>query len=195
MARFIPSNHYTRTNHSLDFLPRMCHSLNKMGKEVDVFSFGCIMIHVFSHQWPSPLQALVSSNDPDEKLYIPDSSSELDRRIQYIDKVPKTVEEVVIPLIKGCLENRPDNWPTTEEVCDQLRSLVANRKCTLPDNLLQAQLVLQKTQQQVESQTAELQRVKAELFDKNNEMVVLKEEMSKLKVLSEHPASNLQVAS
>ena len=26
------------------------------GVEVDVFSFGCVMIHTLSHQWPTPSQ-------------------------------------------------------------------------------------------------------------------------------------------
>ena len=53
-----------------------------MKKEDDIlFSFGCIVIHTFSHQWPTPLQALVASNSPDEQLQVmADLSSELDRR-------------------------------------------------------------------------------------------------------------------
>lgn len=193
-ARLVPSNQYVQPS---DFLPRMDDFIKEIGKEDDIFSFGCITIHMLSHQWPTPSQALVISNDPDEQQGIADSSSELDRRIQYIDKIAETVEEVVVPLITSCLENRAVDRPTAEEVCDQLETLVFNRASTLPGNMLKAQLALQNSQQQVESQAAELQRVRAKLLDKNTklekEMEVLRLEMSKLQVLSNHPASNLQV--
>ena len=168
-ARLVPLDCYTRTNHSLDFLPPMDGSNNDLRKEDDVFSFGCIMIHTFSHQWPTPSQALVTSNDPDE-LAMADSSSELDRRAQYINKVPDTIKDVVTPLIASCLENDPIDRPTAEEICDQLETLVVNRKCTLPDNLLEAHLVLQETQQQVEQQAAELKKMDIELSSKNSDL-------------------------
>ena len=200
-ARLIPSSHYVQTNHSADFLPSLDDPSNEiMTQEVDVFSFGCVMIHTFSHQWPTPSPAVVSSNDPDEQQAIADSSSELDRRIQYLDEIPKAVEEVVIPLIASCLENRPPDQPTAEEVCDQLETLVVNRKCTLPDNLLKAQMVLKEAQQQMKSQAVELQQIKSELHNKKTELQKqstevesLRLEMSKLQVSSSHQFGNLQV--
>jgi len=29
------------------------------GKELDVLSFGCVMLHTLSHDWPTPLQAAI----------------------------------------------------------------------------------------------------------------------------------------
>lgn len=170
-ARLVPSNCYTQTNHSLDFLPLMdsSNSETEMRNEDNVFSFGCIMIHTFSQQWPTPSQALVTSNDPDEQA-MADSSSELDRRSQYINKVPDTIKDVVLPLIASCLENDPIDRPTAEEVSDQLETLVVNRKCTLPDNLLEAHLVLQEAQQKVEQQTAELNKMDTKLSGKNSDL-------------------------
>jgi len=199
-ARLIPSSEYVRSSHSLDFFPAMNDSANDMGKEDDIFSFGCIMIHTFSHQWPKPSQALVSSNDPDEQDMV-DSSTELDRRMQYIDKVPDMVKDVVVPLIASCLENDPVDRPTAEEVCDQLETLVVNRKCTLPDNLLDAHLVLQETRQKVEKKTTELHEKDVELGNKKSQMQIqtaklqavnlelcqLKLEISQLKLFSDLP--------
>ena len=198
-AQLIPASLNVWKNHSVDFLPSLADPL-KMTKEVDVFSFGCIMIHTFSHQWPIPSPAVVSSNDPDEEQAMADSSSELDRRSQYLDKVPKTVEEVVVPLITSCLENLPDDRPTAREVCDQLETLVVNRKCTLPDNLLEAQMVLEKAQEQMKCQAAELLQIKSELLNKKTnlqeqsiEVASLRLELSKLQVSSSNQFGNLQV--
>ena len=200
-ARLIPSSHYVQSTHCLDFLPSLDDPLNEMTKEVDVFSFGCIMVHTFSQQWPTPSQAVVNSNDPNEHQGIADSSSELDRRAQYIDKVPKAVEDIVVPLITSCLENHFVDRPTAEEVCDQLETLVINRKCTLPDNLLEAQLVFEKAQQQIKTLGMELQQVKSELLDKktklqkqNIEVESLRLELSRLQISSSHEFNNLQVA-
>ena len=169
-ARLAPSTQYTRTSRSLDFLPPMDGLADNVGKDVDMFSFGCVMIHTFSHQWPTPSQALINSNDPDEQQTIADSSSELDRRAQYINKVPDTIKDVMLPLITSCLENDPIDRPTAEEACDQLETLVVNRKCTLPDNLLEAHLVLQETRQKVERQTTELSEKDPELKNKTSQI-------------------------
>ena len=31
----------------------------RYGKELDIFSFGCVMLHTLSHQWPTPSQAVI----------------------------------------------------------------------------------------------------------------------------------------
>ena len=143
----------------------------KHGKELDVFSFGCIMLHTFSQQWPTPSQHVVT--DPVEhKLIV---QSEIERRAQYLDKVHKVVEDVMVPLIVSCLENLPFDRPTIMEVCDQLETLVVNREQSIPDNLLQAQLMLQRARSEVERQTSEV-------HDKDVEMEALRSEMSKMQV-------------
>lgn len=198
-ARLVPSNQYVRKSCSLDFLPPVDDPGN-IRKEDDVFSFGCIIIQTFSHQWPTPSQALVTSNDSDRETMM-DSSSELDRRIQYVNKVPNTIKDVVVPLIASCLENDCIDRPTAEEVCNQLETLVVNRKCTLPDNLLEAHLVLQEAQQKVEQQAEELHEKNIKLNNKtsqiknqadklqtvNLELCQLKLETSKLQLFSDLP--------
>ena len=143
----------------------------KYGKELDVFSFGCIMLHTFSQQWPTPSQLVVT--DPVEHKLI--ARSEIERRAQYLDKVHKVVEDVMVPLIVSCLETLPFDRLTIMEVCDQLETLVVNREQSIPDNLLQAQLMLQEAQSEVERQTSEL-------HDKNVEVEALRSEMSKMQV-------------
>ena len=147
----------------------------KFGKELNVFSFGCVMLHTFSQQWPTPSQHVV--NDPVERKLI--ARSEIERRAQYLDKVPKVVEDVMVPLIISCLENLPFDRPTIMEVCDQLETLVVNREQSIPDNLLQAQLMLQEAQSEVERRATELR-------DKDVEMEALRSDMSKMQVVAPH---------
>ena len=163
---------------TLDFMPPevlVNDPDTKYGKELDVFSFGCIMLHTFSQQWPTPSQHVVT--DPVEhKLH---ARSEIERRAQYLDKVHKVVEDVMVPLIVSCLENFPFDRPTIMKVCDQLETLVVNREQSLPDNLLQTQLMLQEAQTNVKRQTSEL-------HDKDIEMEALRSEMSKMQVTAPH---------
>ena len=94
-------------------------------EEIDIFSFGCIMLHIFSHTWPSPL---LTSNivDPINHRLIP--CSEFQRRHKYLKEVPKEIEEIIIPIIKRCLENHPGSRPRAEEISKQLESLICNMK-------------------------------------------------------------------
>ena len=32
-------------------------------KELDIFPLGCVMFHTLSHQWPTPLQAVIINPD------------------------------------------------------------------------------------------------------------------------------------
>ena len=144
----------------------------KYGKELDVFSFGCIMLHTFSQQWPTPSQHVI--NDRVERKLI--ARSEIERRAQYLDKVPKVLEDVMVPLIVSCLENVPADRPTIVNVCDQLETLVEQ---SIPDNLLEAQVKLQEVQSEVEKQTTELHA-------KDVEMKALKIDMSKMQAVTSH---------
>ena len=154
----------------------------KYGKELDVFSFGCVMLHTFSQQWPTPSQHVVA--DPVKHTLI--ARSEIERRAQYLDKVHKVVEDVMVPLIVSCLENLPFDRPTIMEVCDQLETLVVNRDQTIPDNLLQAQMMLQEAQNQVERQASEIR-------DKDVEMEALRSDMANMHVTTPHLTAAKQV--
>ena len=146
----------------------------KYGKESDMFSFGCVMLHTFSQQWPTPSQHI--TDNVEHKLIAP---SEIERRAQYLDKVPKVLEDKMVPLIVSCLEDVPADRPTIMEVCDQLETLVVNREQSIPDNLLQAQLMLHEAQSEVERQATELR-------GKDVEMKVLRNDMSKMQTVTSH---------
>jgi len=122
------------------------------GKESDIFSFGCIMLHTLSHQWPKPLP-LEDNNIQSEK----------ERRTQYFSSVPKDVENVIVPLIGSCLENLPFDRPTANEVCNCLEILADTIPHTLPDNLLQAQMMLHNVKCQLESQANVIRNKEAEI--------------------------------
>lgn len=144
------------------------------GTELDVFSLGCVIIHTLSHQWPTPQNII--SNSPSH------THTELKRRSQYLRAIPTAVEDVMLPIITACLQNSPDNRPSVASICDQLASLITDRKFTLPESMLHVQLMLQEAKQDVKNHTVKLCSKGAELLSKSAELEELKTEMSKLQI-------------
>ena len=85
--------------------------------EVDVFSFGCVMLHTLSHQWPTPSQPV-------------GTRSEVERRQKYLDviteqrvawKLKPFESSAIINVAKNCLSNIPKDRPSMEDVCSYLK--------------------------------------------------------------------------
>ena len=137
-----------------DFMPpeAVGHQPVEYRQEIDIFSLGCVMLHTFSHTWPAPSQSVVA----DSANRVLAAQSEIQRRAKYFDKVPKEVEDVVVPLITSCLEYFPNDRPSAEQACDQLETLIVNREHQFPDNMLQKHLLLKELQDKVAEKSAEI---------------------------------------
>ena len=156
-----------------DFMPPEAISdTPSFGTKVDVFSVGCVFLHTFSHRWPSPQNII--SDTPGHP------HTELKKRSQYLKSIPVTVQDELLPIVKACLENNPDNRPDVANICDRLESLISNRKLDLPESTLHVQLMLQEAKQEIKDHTVKLCTKGAELHSKNAEMENLKAEISKL---------------
>ena len=108
---------------TIDFMPPEALAAGenvKYERELDVFSFGCVMLHTLSHQWPTPSEPLVT----DPVTFEVKGRTEVERRSSYFDLIDGSKAEVLIPLIKSCLSNLPKNRRSIESVCDQLEGLV-----------------------------------------------------------------------
>lgn len=151
----------------------------RCGTELDVFSLGCVMLHTFSHQWPTPQNII--SDSPTH------SHTELKRRSQYLKAIPVTLQDLMLPIITGCLENNPDSRPGVANICAQLESLITNRKLTLPESMLHAHLLLQEAKQEIKDHTVKLCSKGAELHSKTEEVEILKSEISKLQISGSAP--------
>ena len=86
--------------------------LVQYGAEVDMFSFGCVMLHTLSHQWPTPSQPV-------------GFQSEVDRRQKYFDiivrqEVLKVEQSRSVKMMKRCLSNSSNDRPSIVSMCDCL---------------------------------------------------------------------------
>ena len=74
--------------------------------KLDVFSYGCLILHVLTGQFPQPTNQFVQELGK-QKLF--KKVSEWDRRSNYIKDIPK--ENELLPLAKQCLNDAPTGRP------------------------------------------------------------------------------------
>ena len=167
----------------------------RYGKELDVFSFGCVMLHTLSHQWPTPLPAVVT--DPETGV-VKGGWSEVERRSNYFDRIDRSIAGVLTPLIESCLNNLSKKRTSIMRVCDQLEDLV-DKECVPIDDLTVSALQeeIQKKENEIQRKDAEMQEIQrnsiteiqrkdAEIQRKDVEMEALRCDMSKMQVTAHH---------
>lgn len=129
---------------------------------MDVFSFGILIIHVFSGKWPFPTQATcVSPSNPNDLLPV----SEADRRQEYLDVLG--ANHPLMVLIHQCIHNNPINRPAAIKVLEQMNAADIHFPTSVTNKvemLLQIKSDLEKKQslvgdlQQLMSATASLKK-------------------------------------
>ena len=143
----------------------------RYGKELDVFSFGCVMLHTLSHQWPTPSPAVVT--DPETGV-VKGGRSEVERRSNYFDRIDRSIAGVLTPLIESCLNNLPKKRTSIMRVCDQLEDLV-DKECVPIDDLTVSGL-----QEEIQKKENEIQRRNIEIQEiQRNSITMLTEIQSK----------------
>ena len=89
--------------------------------QVDIFSYGVMMVHVLSGQWPFPGEAnIVNPRNPNDLVGV----TELDRREEYINKIGN--QHPLMQLIQACLSNSSSHRPTSSEVHQQVSAVAAD---------------------------------------------------------------------
>ena len=151
----------------------------KYGKEVDVFSFGCVMLHTLSHQWPALSKPVVT----DPVTLEVKGCTEVERRRSYFDTIDTSGLGVLIPLIESCLSNFPKNRTSIVTLCEQLEGLVDREHVPTVVSLQQEIESLQCCMQQdIQAKNIELQIKDAELIVKDNEIHNLVGELQRVRL-------------
>ena len=161
----------------------------RYGKELDVFSFGCVMLHTLSHQWPTPSQAAIIN--PDTGLAT-GGRTEVERRSQYFERIDRSRSDVLIPLIESCLSNLPKNRPSIVRVCDQLEGQLVDRE-SVSTNELTVSALQQEIQQkdtEIQRRDTEIQRLTTALRDKDVTLETLRSDMSRLQITTSQSLPN-----
>ena len=88
----------------------------------DVFSFGCVVCHVITQQWPERLKRqmpVVHNFFKASSITVP--LSEVECRSRYIDQIS---EESLRQLVIKCLDDDPDRRPPISLVSDRITSII-----------------------------------------------------------------------
>ena len=123
---------HTQTPGTLIFMPPESTSVKpQYDKPLDIFSFGCVTIHVMSHEWPTP---------DDQVTQDLKALSEIERRMKYLrgveDKFPLKM------LIANCLKNAPDQRPEIDEVIQKLQDIVIQESLLRSANVIELEKYL-----------------------------------------------------
>ena len=160
----------TKAPGTIDFMPpeALAASQNvKYGRELDVFSYGCVMLHTLSHQWPTPSEPVVT----DPVTLEVKGCTEVARRSQYFSRIDRSRLGVLIPLIESCLSNLPKNRTSIVTLCEQLEGLVEGEHVPTGDLILSLQKEIRKKEAAIQNQMAEILTKNLEIQNKDAEIV------------------------
>ena len=180
----------TKAPGTIDFMPPEALAAGenvKYERELDVFSFGCVMLHTLSHQWPTPSEPVVT----DPVTFEMKGKSEVERRSSYFDKIDINRSGVLIPVIKSCLSNIPKNRASIVTVCNQLEGLVSEQHSSTDDIDLPPSVL----KQEMEKKDTEIQNKDIQIQCQATKIEALKSDMAKLQMqLTVSPMLSRQVS-
>ena len=109
----------TKSLNATAFLPPEALGANLMIYEppIDIFSFGGMILHISSRQWPVPKASKTSVNAGGRLVL-----SEVDRRQQYLDMMVGTSSDLK-PLAMSCLADDQEKRPPAKEISEVLKKM------------------------------------------------------------------------
>ena len=109
----------TQNPGNLDFMPPEANKAEPdYGTCLDIFSYGIIMIHIFSGMWPAPLVE-ATRYEGDNLTAV----SEADRRLALLKKIGN--DHALMDLIHKCIHNNDKKRPHAKEIVERLSLLVS----------------------------------------------------------------------
>ena len=118
--------------------PEALHDPPRYNEKLDVFSFGNIVISTLTHEWPNPGPPTKYEGD----VFV--AVTELQRREHYVVKFTAQEKQLFLPIVRQCLENRPDKRPSSVMLVQELRhiesTLQRNSHVSAPIEHLRQQL-------------------------------------------------------
>ena len=173
----------------------------KYTSKVDIFSFGVLVVHTLSGEWPTPSGVYAEDpRDPNKTIPV----NEFERRRRFIDRIREG--HPLLGLIEQCLSNVASRRPDAAEVVRQLQAEHV-RVPPRPENRLE---LLQQVQslragaqhssreeiealrREIETQRREIEAVRADMAQWNAEIELLRQNSSVQQSRYESERGNLQ---
>ena len=122
---------------------------------IDVFSFGVMMIHILSCQWPLPSEATrVDPHNPTRVIGL----SEAERRAKYLDTIGRG--HPLMRLIGHCLSNSPNLRPTASDLVECMSEVAAQHPLTFSNKVEMMRRIAcdEREKEELQEQLIELER-------------------------------------
>ena len=97
--------------------PEALHSPPKYDEKLDVFSYGNVIVTTVIHDWPEPGPPTKYEGD---KLI---ALTEFQRREQYLNRFNQIENNLFLPIVSSCLENRPHQRPSSFHLVTRMREI------------------------------------------------------------------------
>ncbi len=124
-------SHMTQTPGTPAYMPPEVMVANpKYDTSIDVFSFGVMIVHVLSGQWPEP-QIGPNKIDPETDRLVP--VSEAERRETFLNSIGS--DHPLMDLIITCIDNNPKHRPSASNAVKCLTDLVSQLSAQFVDRL------------------------------------------------------------
>lgn len=109
---------------TLHFMPPEAFSQPlKFNEKLDVFSFGNIVLHTVTHQWPEPLNATQYKTLQGSGHSGLIALDEFQRREHFTELFSEEETCIFLGLIKDCLQYKPEWRPSSLELVERLRKI------------------------------------------------------------------------
>ena len=101
--------------------PEALHNPPRYNEKLDVFSFGNVILHTVTHEWPNPGPATRYEGD----VFV--AVTELQRREDCVELFTAQEKQLFLPIVRQCLEYRPDERPSSMMLVQELRRIESNQ--------------------------------------------------------------------
>ena len=120
----------TQTPGTPAYMPPEVMTANpKYDTSIDVFSYGILMIHIFSGRWPEPQVGAVSTQKSNRLIPV----SEAERRKVFFETIGN--DNPLLNLIHKCIANHSKQRPNTTDIVKRLSDVVLRFPSTFPNRL------------------------------------------------------------
>ena len=147
--------------------PEALQNPPRYNEKLDVFSFGNVILHTVTHEWPNPGPPTRYEGD----IFV--AVTELQRREQCIELFTAQEKQLFLPIVRQCLENRPDKRPSSVMLVQELRRI----ESILPRGNTAA---IEELRQQLSAKESECKK-KDEVIKEKDEVIREKDEALKKK--------------
>ena len=155
---------------------------------VDVFSFGIMMIHTFTAEWPLPSigQTRIDPANPNGLIPV----TEAERREEFLRKIPP--DHPLMDLIMRCLSNNPQQRPRAAEIVGRMVGVVLEHPPSFENRveMLQRVSALLTEKRELEE---EVVRKDSAIQEKAGEIEALAEEKRRQVEKSENTVERMQL--